>query len=153
MAIVKIEYFGMDGQGRNVTAAKKDAGAKIQRALSGDYSPILIRAHGEGILIFREPKYGWGYTLIHPDTQGRLWSNGSNYDNQKEAERKARSHLAQIIFAHDGPDGSEVIKNKSDLAEHKGWIKWQRLYKRWANTGAPDKICHKNACRGLEPSQ
>jgi len=151
MPTVRIDYFGMDGSGRNVTEAKKDAGAKIEEALSGDYSPVLIRSNGEGVLIFREPKYGWGYALIHPDTQGVIRSNGSAYPTKNEAELKARNHLAQIIFTHDGPDGSEVIKDKHDLHNHKRWVTWQRLYKRWIDAGATDHIAHNNACQGLEP--
>ena len=152
MATVRIEYYGMDGVGRNVTEAKRDAGAKIENALSGDYSPIIVRANGEAVLIFREPRYGWGYALLHPDTHGLLRSNGSTYDERDEAERKARSHLAQIVFSYDGPDGSEVIEDKHDLEEHKRWVAWQRLYRKWRDAGVADYIAHSNACRGLEPS-
>jgi hypothetical protein len=141
----------MEGEGRNITEAKRDAGAKIEHALSGDYCPTIIQAHGEAVLIYREPKFGWTYLPIHPDTQGRLWRNVSNEWTRDEAERRARQHLAQIIFSHDGPDGSEVICNKNDREEHKRWAAWQRLYKKWRDTGASDQVAHENACRGREP--
>ena len=152
MTTVRIEYYGMDGQGKNVTEAKRDASIKIEKALGGDYSPVIIRANGEGVLIFRTPRDGWGYALLHPDTQGRVYSNGGTYPTQQEAERRARAHLAQNVFEHDGPDGTEVIKDKRDLDEHKRWVEWQRLYKRWRDAGATDNVAHSNACQGLEPS-
>lgn len=151
MNTVRITYYGMDGEGRNVTEAKRDAGAKIENALTGNYTPQLIRGStSEAVLIFREPS-GWYYSPIHADSTGRVCTIGS-YDTQKEAERKARQHLAQNIFTLDGLDGSEVILDKADKREHATWIEYQRLYKAWRDTGLADQQAHEKACRRLAPA-
>ena len=147
---VRIEYYGMEGEGRTLTEAKRDAGAKIERAMTGSYTPKFIQAHSKAVLIHREPD-GWYYSPINNlDATERLCTVGT-YDTQKEAERGARQHLAQLIFTLDGPDGSEVIQNKANLAEHKSWTEYQHLYRAWRDMGIDENLAHEKACRHLKP--
>jgi hypothetical protein len=53
---VTIEYYGVNGTGRNVTEAKRDAGEQIRKALDGDYTPSLIHWGGYTVMFWREPK-------------------------------------------------------------------------------------------------
>lgn len=57
---VSITYFGMDGIGRTVTEAKRDAGAKIERALNGNYWPVMLSAGEHTYIAYRDP-CGWNY--------------------------------------------------------------------------------------------
>ena len=52
---VTLTYYGVDGTGRTVTAAKNDAGRKIEAMLKGDYTPRLIQYRHITMVLFRDP--------------------------------------------------------------------------------------------------
>lgn len=159
---VRITYYGMEGEGRNLTEAKKDAGRKIERALSGYYDPILISAHGKSALVYRD-QTGWGYSLLHPERAEEHESRsttlyGSCGETQEEAERRARSHLAQNILTLGGPTGVEVIQNEQDRREHIQYCEFQYCYRAWKDSKleSNENKIHEMACRrqwpdGVEP--
>ena len=54
-AKVTITYFGMEGQGKNITEAKRDAGARIEKVMQANYTPRVVGYGGEAYLIWQEP--------------------------------------------------------------------------------------------------
>jgi hypothetical protein len=100
MPNVTLEYYGVIGTGKNVTEAKRDAGEQIRKALDGDYSPALIHWRQYTVLVWREPKLGWGYRISHPDAQGaeiyeRMWLSYSG-ENREEVLLSLVKHIADI---------------------------------------------------------
>jgi len=92
---VKVEYYGVEGEGRNVTAAKQDAGHKIQKMLGGSYAPMYITSDKQTAVVFRDPRNGWGYFLIHTDDPECLYPCicSSGHEDKKAAAYAAKSHL------------------------------------------------------------
>lgn len=128
---VRITYYGMDGEGRNVTEAKKDAGRKIEEALHGNYTPFVLARDGVAFVAHRNPQ-GWGYTIFRDDESG-----GSSYcsDTREGTIRCMRSHAAQY-FADSTPDyGASYIENAEDLHAHISLINWHRGYRAWLDAG------------------
>lgn len=132
MATVTIEYFGMSGSGATLTAAKKDAGAKIEKAMSGTYTPTVLTHRGYAVLVFREPN-GWDHRIIAEPTggirEGRVWG-GCNYRTEEEATRAAKSHLAQLGWEPgDGLTPPAFLTHKDDIAEY---VRQAKFYARFA---------------------
>lgn len=102
---VSITYFGMDGTGRNVTEAKRDAGRKIEEALSGSYRPVVLESRGWAMLVWRDI-CGWQSSIIkwvdHDQNYESLWradvSSGSGEKSFEECLERAYSHLAQMTW-------------------------------------------------------
>lgn len=61
---ITLSYYGVDGTGPTVTAAKNDAGRKIEAMLKGDYTPRLIQYRTFTMVLFRDPFRGWVSSLI-----------------------------------------------------------------------------------------
>ena len=105
MATVTIEYYGMEGQGRTVTEAKRDAGAKIEKALGGDWTPRLLTSRGWTILLYREPS-GWHSAITCDADSGPRTGNvhGTNYRDYEDCHESALAHLGQLSW-----DGAEML--------------------------------------------
>ena len=91
---MRITYDGMDGTGRTLTDARRDAAHKIEQALSGTYDPVLLPLpDGDIMLGFRTPTEGWSYWFWR---DGRL-SGGClcALTTREELERRMRRHAAQ----------------------------------------------------------
>jgi len=133
MSKVTIEYFGMSGEGRTVTEAKRDAGSKIESALKGHYTPTIISWRGWSMLIYREPS-GWHYRGIvspeHGVTEGKVWGNGA-YDAEEDALRAARHHMAQngMDWTTDTPEDCPAFLTKRE--ERSEWISYLATGKRF----------------------
>lgn len=67
MPQVTIEYYGVSGTGRNVTEAKRDAGRKIEQALSRSVDVRCWRGH---TLVVAPTAYGASYVVCSPDDDG-----------------------------------------------------------------------------------
>ena len=129
MATVTIEYFGMDGQGRTVTEAKRNAGEKIERALKGSYQPRVIHRKNCAALLYREPS-GWHYSLL-TKTDGTVRDDlpcGTFYGSLDDAEQAALFHVTQNAW--DGEEGEALDSllegmNKRNVSEMVTWARWQ----------------------------
>jgi len=66
---IRLEYFGMPGEGPTVKEAKADAGRKIEAAFAegpgkgGYYAPLVLSHRGKLLVASRHPLRGWGYRL------------------------------------------------------------------------------------------
>ena len=119
---IKIEYFGMPGEGPTVKEAKLDAGRKIEAALNGSYAPTFLTFGEYNALVWREPT-GWGYRLL-PSKEDTLYASCA--DSQDEAIRRAKRHLAQL--AHGSVPDEEILAyvHKDDRRVIENDIRWQK---------------------------
>jgi hypothetical protein len=135
---ITITYFGVDGKGPTLTAAKKDAGRQIEMMLKGDYTPRLIQYRHFTIVLFRDPFRGWVYSSV--ENLAAMTADGSAFtkplssssasgDDYETAYNTALFHLAQLTWQHeDGirpPDFLNVVLQK----ECREYFRWQVGYK------------------------
>lgn len=149
MPTVSIEYFGMTGEGRTVTEAKRNAGAKIEQALSGDYAPVVLEWRGVGMLVYREPS-GWGSKIIYDEGQlreGTVYAHCC-YHDKKEAIRQAYDHLSRIgVSVDDAPDFAPDFLDAQQRNEYKRYAEFQRRYHTGRAMGLSDDDAHSYAGR------
>lgn len=124
--VVRIEYFGMDGEGRNVTEAKKDAGRKLEQFVRQAGMPKFLCYRSATIVMWRG-KEDWLYGFLRDgDISGWSYHPGG-YD---ECRMAAAHHLAQnecdqdeIITESDVP---EFVTDRHDRRELVRYMMWQR---------------------------
>ena len=145
MQTVKIEYFGMSGQGKNLTEAKRDAGASIERALSGNYHPWAATAEGHTLIVYRDP-WGWWYDLVEPNPESGYLRGVSGFASLDEAKQHGLSHLCQNIFAYNGVRATHLL-DKNEAKEFGAWCDWQDAYKSASAHGADDEHARCEASR------
>jgi hypothetical protein len=143
MPTVQIEYYGVSGQGRTATEAKRDAGRRIEAALAGSYTPELVCYRGWAILVYREPHSGWCQRVIaRPDdglTAGRVWG-GNACSDRAEALRRARVQLAQLGWQEtDGIAPPELLQDNRDRAEFVSWATFQMRHRQVRDQGLSER--------------
>lgn len=121
--------------GATATEAKTKMLEVAASNLAGDYTPVLLR-HGEHIaFIFRvitEVGTWWNYTLVDPEWDWKVQRiHGiGGHASAEEAEKAARSHLAQNTFEVLAPTtGLDLITDPADRARHLSWATFQVRYK------------------------
>ena len=130
MATVQIEYFGMDGVGRNVTEAKRDAGAKIERFISADGRPVFIHYRGSAVMVYLT-RYGWEYSIAQLADGAEPFGRGccicATWE-RADAVLEAKEHLAQNIVGDTLTDAVTVahdlglpFESARELVELTGW--------------------------------
>jgi hypothetical protein len=140
-----VNYLGMDGTGQTVKDAKADAAQKIEAAMEGSYTPIVLTAGGETIICYREPTYGWSYSFVR---NGELSGSSIMGDRSRTyTERSARRHLGGIATDWRtcfGPDDVDSIvldpADRKDIAEG---CSWQRKYHAAREAGLDDDNARK----------
>jgi hypothetical protein len=149
---VQITYFGMNGQGKNVTEAKRDAGAKIERAMTGSYDPAIVHYRGHAAIVYRSPDV-WHYSLVS-DEEGfreRLCTTGA-FDDKEVAMQRARYHVAQNAWQlSDGLAVPSFVTDKSDRMNLESLAKFQIRYARARELGMTDTDSHDFA--GMNPAR
>lgn len=144
---VTVTYYGVEGTGRNVTEAKRDAGRKIEASLTGSYDPTILACRGIGILVYRQPN-GWDFrTIVDPSDgirEGTMYGCG-NYATHKEAVQAATNHLAQMAWVPE--DGYTTPVAGADAREFRSWVEFQLRYREARSRGMSDSDCHSYACR------
>ena len=139
--MVTISYFGMPGQGRTITEAKKDAGAKITRALDHDYTPTLLSYRGIQCLIWRTPE---GICSCLPDT-GKITGRTFHYsDNMAHVVEQQWFHLAQLGW--DGKETEPEMLPAEYRSQFKSWVRFQLRYTEARSQGKSDTEAHQYAC-------
>ena len=155
MATVSIDYFGMPGSGRNVTEAKRDAGRKLQEAMTGSYNPVLLHWRGYCIFVWRTPN-GWESTVTHdPEGEfGVIRKEGTLYGgthadcDREEVVRRCWEHLAQLGWKHeDGTNPPPFLKDRRSIADFKTWAEFQIRFKAARERGMSDDDAHSYAGR------
>ena len=153
---ITIEYFGMTGEGSTVKEAKLAAGAKIEKLVKADFSPIAVQHGGHTAFMWREV-YGWNYAILKP---GENWNSGfscSSYGNDKgECEKAMRRGLAQYLINPGDRSSAEfsaqIIKDERDRKEHYNYCEWQFCYRAWRDLGKNDTECRDYAGKLQFPS-
>lgn len=137
--------FGMTGEGRTVADAKRDAQAKIERAMMGSYLPIVLSAGDETALIWRELE-GWNYGFVRDGKLHAICSMGHNRD---ECERAARKHLGANVTIADissVDDVAPIVVNAQDRADIFSNCQFQQRYRAFVASGMNERDAH--ACAG-----
>lgn len=149
---VHITYYGMDGSGRNLTAAKQDAGRKIEAALTGNYNPELLSCRGMSILVFRQPS-GWDHVitaLSNNPREGTLYAGG-NYPTRQDAVNAAKNHLAQLAWECEDGVNPPIELDRNETREFKTWATFQLRYQNGLSNGLSKDDAHayagKDPCR------
>lgn len=133
MNTITMTYYGVEGRGRNITEAKRDAGSKIEKAIEGTYEPLILRFHDLVGICSRHPLHGWDYTIVYPDSQmdkqGHIRSCfAGSYDTRAEAEQGLRRHIAQNVFNPRDPNSAQetasFILDERDRKDHLSWCEW-----------------------------
>jgi hypothetical protein len=154
MATVRLEYYGVEGVGRTVTEAKRDAGRKIEASLAGYYNPELLEWRGWAILLYRTPA-AWHYSIVVEPTAGVragvVYGNFRHDRDHKEAKADALAHLAQLGWTHDDGENSPDFLSPPQAREMRSWAQFQLRYKTARDRGLTDQDCHSYA--GRDPSR
>ena len=153
MSTVRIDYYGVEGEGRTVTDAKRDAGRKIEAALAGSYTPEILVWRGYAILIYREPT-GWCNRLIaDPErgiVEGRVW--GTNYGSKEEAVSYAQDHLADLGWQEsDGEEPPPFLKGRKQIGDYRSKVQFRQRYNFARRRGFSD--CDAHSYAGHNPSR
>ncbi len=156
MATVRVEYCGMDGEGKTLTAARQDAARKAEKAITGTYDPTILQSRGWIILVWRDP-HGWRHSILREkeETRCRLsYSSGS--DDYDAVFAGALADLAQLSW--DGQEEHSPILQGNDFAgltkedqrrvlgDFKSWRGFQLAYKSPAAQALPECDRHRWAC-------
>ncbi len=145
---ISLTYFGMPGTGRTVTEAKKDAGAKIEKALTGHYTPRVLNYRGWAFLVYREP-HGWASAVIaQPDGfRESLCTRSQNDQTEKEAVAHAQEQLAQLGW--EDTDGTEAPAFLTTLQarEFREWAEFQLRFREAVRRGMGHNDAHSYAGR------
>ena len=135
---ITITYLGVDGKGATLTAAKNDAGRKIEMMLKGDYTPRLIQYRQFTMVLFRDPFRGWvcssienvesnnadGSALTKP-----LWSSSASGDDYETAYNSALFHLAQLTWQPEDGIRPPDFLNVALQNECREYFRWQTGYR------------------------
>jgi hypothetical protein len=150
MATVTIEYFGVEGIGRNVTEAKRDAGHKLEK-LARECFPRIYSWRGHSVVCYATA-WGGAYSMIHPDSDGM--ANGSSCASSREdAEDSGIRHLLSICRKEGEFELPSFARNHFSAAELASIIddwrrndEFQRRYREGVAKGMNDCDAHSYAC-------
>ena len=132
---IKLDYFGMPGEGPTVKEAKLDAGRKIEAALKDSYAPTFLTFGSYTALVWREPS-GWGYRLL-PDKEDTLYA--CCQDSRPDTIRQAKRHLAQLADNVVANEAILAYVHKDDRKEIENNIRWQREMRELIAKGYTDE--------------
>ena len=156
MSKIKITYYGMDGEGPTVTAAKQDAGRKLEHLVeqTGE-DPTIIRI-GNVTALVAFARWGWGHRIIagitgQPET-GHVAISGGHPD-RTTAEVYALKHVLDCAWNWPEDDAAwfdQVMAGKPGVylgpmtlravrGEFLAQCKWQRDYKAARAKGYDDE--------------
>lgn len=147
---VTVNYCGMEGSGRSVTEAKKDAARKLEQAVSGSYEPILLSCRRYAVLVYRKP-LGWDYCTVADETGFRTSLCAGSYDDNKQfIMDAARWHLAQLAWLPaDGLEAPDMVL--MDMPRHqrefRSWAEFQLRYRDAIRLGMSANDAHDYAGR------
>lgn len=146
---VTVAYYGVEGTGRTVTEAKKDAGAKIEKQLTGTYEPVIVSYRETAYVIYRTPD---GYHAMPIMSGGKIREDHSriscgNYDRH-DVILAIRQHVSQLEWKpEDGETIPELLKPIGQLmpdsfrraqADYLTWVKWWMRYRTAMEAGKND---------------
>lgn len=147
MSTVHVVHHGMPGQGKNVTEAKKDAGRKLEQAVSGSYEPAVISFRGQAVLVYRH-QFGWDYCTL-ADERGFRTSlcTGTFQFSKGTALDMARFHLAQMTWLPADGNETPLPLEGPFLREFRNWAEFQLRYVEGIENGLGPVDAHDYAGR------
>lgn len=152
MSTVSIDYFGMHGTGRNVTEAKRDAGAQIQKALNLDYSPHLMTMRGFTMMVYADPRAGYVRIILSDETgtmkDGTVygaWGGSDSWDRSARI-REARMELLHLTWEHSDGMRHPLATDKENK-ELASYFDFQLRYRDAKSRGMNDHDAHSYAGR------
>jgi hypothetical protein len=134
MSTVRVTYHGMDGEGRSLKGAKRDAARKLEASVSGSYAPWYFRDKGIALLLWREPA-GWTYRIIWPDMDvGLLYPGSYSAATDFETVRRSTVHrFARAIYS----DVQSVPKALVEVLEDDGMRNLQLFFENLQRSHSP----------------
>ena len=131
MATVTVEYFGVNGTGRNVTEAKRDAGRKIEAFVKESSAPKIMQWRGWAILYWRDID-GWCSAIIAERgalrDQTYLSFGCHAQDDRELVESSIRLRLAQFGWKPEDGTDCELLKTVRERDEFRRWAEFQLRY-------------------------
>lgn len=129
---VKIEYCGMEGNGRNLTEAKQDVERKLSNFVRDSYRMRIVNVGQYSALIWRAV-YGWSYALIRdPEGMRELQGSNSGDENFEGTLRQVIKHLVQLDWdprtLAECEQVPEIITDPRDRREMRDY---KRTYVHW----------------------
>lgn len=145
----------MSWAGRTIAEAKAEQAATLARLFEGHGSPLMLRLPGgDGVcLIYQNHDGYWDYTFCRFDDSGpvmRIGGTVSGRWSEREAEIKARRHLAQIGYKSPEKDGASYLHrdDHEGKRDHARWCVFQVEYAKARAEGLTDIQAHTRACEG-----
>lgn len=139
----------LTGEGPTKAAAKADLERQIDAALASR-SVTLEPRFGRVIVIIPTPR-GWESTLVYADDHGRQFHCHTSQGHCDHAKvlQSARLNAAQAAWSHETDDEAHIACAGLTIAytaELRGWITWQRSYRRAIEQDKTDQQAHAIAC-------
>lgn len=149
--VVSVVHLGMEGEGKNISEARRDAEKRIEACLTGDWMPYFITHLGQVAVIARHPRAQgpqWGYRVINPATPNIELMQGLdlNYTDRPAAVRAAAFDLAQRTGTY---LGLKPYMFPSQIAELDQYFHWQAAYKTAKELDYSDQDCRRIADRAI----
>ena len=144
--MVKINYYGIEAEGRNVTDAKRKAG-KIIESLVEQNCPSIYRWGSHTIILHYTPT-GWGYVIACPD--GHICRCITTEHDHCDALGRAMEHASD--FASDAGEREQMPANLGEKlvkAIRDRWAErdaWQGRYSAALQAGRSEHEAHTIAC-------
>lgn len=153
---ITVEHYGVEGTGRNVTEAKRDAGIKIAWALR-DHTPNVITWRGHVGLYWRTPT-GYATATIDPSDKHEgytyCWCSTCEHDEATICS-EVMLHLMDMTMTRD--DWANIDVDSIDwprrmLPKHRDdfrtRVAFVRRYNRAVSAGLNTNDAHEYACQG-----
>jgi len=137
---VTVTHLGMQGEGATAAKAKKDAEARVEAALTGEWDPYFIVHRGLVAVILRKPMptpHQWGFKVLNTTEKEPVFNQwvDLNYTNREETVRAAAYSLAQMTDTY---VGLKPYLLDAQLAELDRYFDWQTAYRLHSKGGKSD---------------
>lgn len=109
----RAELGPIDAEGRTKTEARENLMLAVYRALTADYTPWVVVAHGWVGIVWRGPR-GWRYTLRHIEavaSGAQVYETCLCGDSRDDAIRRCLYHLIQNV----GPEALHLADGDTAL--------------------------------------
>ncbi|MBK3780072.1 hypothetical protein G3A43_07365 [Paraburkholderia aspalathi] len=128
---VTVTHLGMEGEGATAGQAKKNAEARIEAALTGEWDPYVIVHKGRVAFIVRKPsttEWQWGFKVVNATEHEPLHNQwvDLNYKDRPETIRAAASSLAQMAGTY---EGLKPFLLESQITDLDRYFDWQTAYR------------------------
>ena len=162
---IRLTYCGMDGEGRTVTEAKREAADKLQAMVRRIRDGLSLVVCGPCAALVHPTAEGWAYSIVTDDggkvrAGGRLYGTTTGDDDREATIAQAAKHMCDNAWSIDIADDAAFAREmlspyiaKRDLdravAEKVDRCAWQRRARAALDAGYSNSEAHDMACRGI----